>query len=86
MAYELPALPYAKDALAPHISEETFPEPNYLNLLHRSDDACRNETLKFLLKYVALMHLLHKVKQVIHKPLIILLNNINKIDYDKKDK
>ncbi|GFO71532.1 superoxide dismutase, Fe-Mn family [Bathymodiolus japonicus methanotrophic gill symbiont] len=24
MAYELPALPYAKDALAPHISEETL--------------------------------------------------------------
>ena len=24
MAFELPALPYAKDALAPHISEETF--------------------------------------------------------------
>ncbi|RLA19469.1 MAG: superoxide dismutase [Fe], partial [Gammaproteobacteria bacterium] len=23
MAYELPALPYAQDALAPHISEET---------------------------------------------------------------
>ncbi len=24
MAFELPALPYAKDALAPHISEETL--------------------------------------------------------------
>jgi superoxide dismutase len=24
MAYELPALPYAQDALAPHISEETL--------------------------------------------------------------
>ncbi|MBT4147437.1 MAG: superoxide dismutase [Fe], partial [Gammaproteobacteria bacterium] len=24
MAYELPALPYAEDALAPHISEETL--------------------------------------------------------------
>ena len=24
MSYELPALPYAKDALAPHISEETL--------------------------------------------------------------
>jgi len=24
MAIELPALPYAKDALAPHISEETL--------------------------------------------------------------
>ncbi|MFM2347490.1 MAG: hypothetical protein RL654_2243, partial [Pseudomonadota bacterium] len=24
MAFELPALPYAKDALAPHMSAETF--------------------------------------------------------------
>ena len=24
MAFELPALPYAKDALAPHLSAETF--------------------------------------------------------------
>ncbi|MEY2908218.1 MAG: superoxide dismutase, partial [Pseudomonadota bacterium] len=24
MAFELPALPYARDALAPHISEETL--------------------------------------------------------------
>lgn len=32
MSFELPALPYAKDALAPHISAETI--EYHLSLIH----------------------------------------------------